>query len=350
MRITQRAMTRNYLEGLNRSQYLMNKSNQRINSGMKYQHMSENVPAGAKLLRVRDDLYSDEQYLATIQDADNELSSAEDNLRSIVDVLVTAQTDAMKALNTATIDAESRKVIAGEVRGLRDQVLKTINAQFSDKFLFGGTNNAKAPFEFDDDGKVLYNGFPVDDIYKSPTDGNHYVPGATPGDPPILVAENKKRYIDIGLGLNSNPDGTVDGNTAFDVSFSGLDVLGFGVDENGRPRNVLSLIDKLAGAIYSDPPAVFDANELGELNDTLKKRKESTLLSITEIGTRTNFLENTANRIESDIVNLKALRMQLIETDPAEEITNLKMYEFAWNSILKMGSRVIPPSLMDFLN
>lgn len=349
MRITQRAMTRNFLNGLNRSQLLLNKSNQKINSGMKHQHMSENVSAGSKLLRVRDDINSDEQYIATIQDADNELSSAEDNLRSIVDILVSAQTDAMKVMNTATIDASSREIIAGSVRGLKDQVLKTINSQFSDKFLFGGTNNEKPPFEFDANGEVLYNGFPVNDIFKA-ADGNHYVEAENPGDPPILVAENKKRYVDIGLGLSANPDGTINGNTAFDIGFSGLDVLGFGEDEKGNPKNVLALIDKLASSIHSPPPAIFDANKLGEVNDLLRTQKESTLLSITEIGTRTNFLENTANRLESDIINLKGLRAQLIETDPAEEITNLKMYEFAWNSVLKMGSRLIPPSLMDFIN
>ncbi len=345
VRVTQSMMTRNYMKNLNSAIGNVSRSNQRITSGRKYTRLSENVAEGSKALKVREDIYKSEQYIANIKTAENELSSAESNLKSMTEILQTAQERISKVLN-GTISQSDRDVIAKEIRGLQDQILKTANVKYGDKYLFSGTNNANPPFKLNADGSVLYNGFPVNDIFQNATDGKYYVPG-TPDD--ILIPQNEKMYVDIGLGIKMSGD-NVDPTTAFETSFSGLGVIGFGMSASGLPNNVIGLLGEMADRLSPKPPAVYDASEAEKCVNVLKEQTDFVVANMTEIGTRCNFLEKTTERIESDILNMQGLRSQLENPNDAEETMNMKMYEYAWMATLKMGSKIIPMSLMDFIN
>ncbi|MFZ2539173.1 MAG: flagellar hook-associated protein FlgL [Oscillospiraceae bacterium] len=346
MRVTQSMMTRNYMKNLNSAVGNVAKSNQRITSGRKYTKLSENVAEGSKALKVREELYKNEQYVENIKTAENELSSAESNLKSMTEILQTAQERMTKGLN-GTISPSDREIIAKEIRGLQDQVLKTVNAKYGDKYLFSGTNNGGAPFKLSSDGSVLYNGFAVNDIFQK--DGKYYVPGATPTDPPTLVPQNEKMFIDIGLGIKMSGD-NVDPTTAFETSFSGLGIIGFGVSDSGLPNNVIGLLGTMADKLSPKPPASYDVKKAEQCLELLKGQTDLVVSNMTEIGTRCNFLEKTTERIESDVLNLQGLRTRLENTNDAEETMNMKMYEYAWMATLKMGSKIIPMSLMDFIN
>lgn len=354
MRITQSMMTRNYLNSLNSAMRNVSRSNQKINSGRKYEHLSENVSAGAKALRAEEQLYKNEQYVSTIQDASIELDSAYSNMMSVTDIMLQVHEKATKAMNSATLSESDRKAISNEIKSLQDQVLKTVNAKFGDKYLFSDSNNATPPFSIDANGNVLFNGVNTDDIYKN-ADGDfvHEVPDASApgGKREEIVHHTKEKYLDIGLGVKYDGNSKIDPTTAFDLSFSGLDILGFGKDPvTGQSHNIIKILGQVADAVAPEPSGSFDSDKLGKIAQISKDSRDTVLLSATELGTRSKFLENTVDRIEDDILNIKSLKSKLVETDPAEEITQQKMFEFSWNAILKMGSKIIPPSLMDFIS
>lgn len=344
MRVTQNMMTRNYLKNLNTAAGNLARSNRRISTQRKYTRLSENVSEGLRALKVREDLYKNEQYEANIKGVENELASAESNLKSITGVLQTAQERAEKGVN-GTISQSDRDVIAREIKGLQDQVLKTVNARFGDKYLFSGTNNAKPPFEIADDGNVLYNGYPVDDIFKNAADGKYYAKGT----PDVLIPQNEKTYLDVGLGIKMTGD-KVDPATAFETSFSGLEILGFGKNDEGNPKNVIALLGKMADVFSPKPPAQFKREDADNCANLLKEQTDFVVINMTEIGTRCNFLEKTTERIESDVINLQSLQKKLENINDAEETMNMKMNEYVWMATLKMGSKIIPVSLMDFIN
>ena len=331
-------MTRNYLKNLNSAAGNMAKSNERISSGRKYTKISENVSDGTKALKVREDLYKNEQYITNIKNAENDLSSAESNLKSITEILQTAQERTIKGMN-GSISESDRKIISEEIRAFQNQVLQTANAQFGDKFLFSGTNNGQPPFDISDDGDVLYNGVPVNEI--TMTDGVYYDKDGE------VIPQNEKMYIDIGLGIKMTGD-HVDPTSAFETSFSGLEVIGFGTTD-GMANNVIELLGDIADLISPKPPEVYDSNEVGKSLDHLKAQTDSVVSNTSDIGSRCNFLEKTVDRIESDTLNLEGYRTDLESTDSATEIMNMKMYEYAWMATLKMGAEIIPVSLMDFV-
>lgn len=351
MRITQSMMTRRYLNNLNTALGNVARSNQRIASGRKFEHVSENVTASVKSMRVRENISASEMYIDSMKAVDNELASAESNLMAVLDNLTTVKEKIVKVQNSATIDADSRENIADEIRNLQQTILKTVNTKYDDKYIFGGTNTHSAPFAIAANGTVTYNGADVSKIYKDPADGNYYLPAdpAVAGSTPTLVEQNQKKYLDIGLGMTIT-NGELDPNTAFEYSFSGLDIIGFGVNEKGESNNIIALLGEITNAIAANGDGeVYDKEKVGSLLDQFNTQFAFVDQNVTDMGTRTSFLTSTTNRYEDDIVNMKALHKRLFEIDEATEITNQKMYEFSWNAILNIGSKVIPASLMDFV-
>lgn len=342
MRITQGMMTRNYLKSLNRNLSNMAKSNEKMTSGRNFTKMSENVSDGARALKIREQLYKNEQHIINIRDAEAELASAESNMMSMNSIMQTVQEKVISGLSDSS-SPEKRAVLSQEVNSLKQQILQFANAQFADKFLFSGTNNFTQPFTADSSGKLLYNGKQVDLIYKE--DGKYYIDEAGVKTP---IPQNEDVFIDIGLGIKFSGN-EVDSTSAFKVSFSGLDVLGFGVDAStGLPNNLYNLLDDISKAL-NPAPAAFDRDALGKMLEHSKKQNDMLMTNITDIGTRAGFLEKTAERLDSDIANLTELRSKIEAVDDPTESMNMKMYEYAWMVTLQFGSRVLPQSLMDFL-
>lgn len=343
MRITQSSMTRNYLKSLNRNLKNLNDTEMKMASGRRFNRMSEDVASGARALKVREQQYKNEQSLENMSQASSELSSMESNMKAINDIVVTAQEKVLKALS-GTTNAGDKEILAKEISNIQEQILQFANAQFADKYQFSGSGNGAPPFVVDGDGALTYNGIKMADIFKSDTDGKFYYKDA--GGVDQLVPTNEDVFIDIGLGLIVNGD-EVDPTSAFKVSFSGLDILGFGTDKDtGLPGDLYSILGDLVKAISP----TFDGEKAGALKARLSDQRDKLMINVTEVGTRSNFLEKSVDRLETDNVNLAELRNKLEATDDTTEAMNMKMYQYSWMASLQFGSQILPQSIMDFMN
>lgn len=394
VRITNNMMVRRYMGNLNTSLGLLSESTQKISSGKKYSRLSESPLDVSRSMRLEEDLYKNEQNVKSLEEAKSELASAESNLMDIIDVLTTCYERAIKAANGTTSEVD-RAIIADEIDSYIDFIVQSMNSSFNDKFLFSNTNNNSddEPFQIGDDGAIYFNGAKVDDIYKNAdgnycvqdttddgnllfkdtstdpatelyldsTDGQYYLyDGNDPATPFVktddskiekvdkLVDESFTRYADVGLGMSFNEDGSVKTTTVLEISFGGLDALGFGTDSNGLPNNVLSVLTQLRDECAKTDGA-FDVDVFGEINNQLIKTKDNCNFYISKIGTRSNYIEKSITRLEDEEYNLESLKEMLVEIDTADEIIAMKQYEFAWNAILQMGSKLIPTSLMDYV-
>jgi len=85
---------------------------------------------------------------------------------------------------------------------------------------------------------------------------------------------------------------------------------------------------------------------LGKLDEKLDK-----VLNIrATVGAKSNKMELSLNRMESAFVNITEQIANNDDTDVAKAIMQLKLEENVYKSALSVGSRVIPPSLVDFLS
>jgi len=345
MRVTHNATMRNYLRNMHRTLADRSKSNMRLSSQRSFNKVSENTAAAARAFSVRSQYAKNLESLTAIRNASAELSAAETNINSMNEILSNVQDRVLRVLNN-TMPQDQMEIIAKEIEGLNDQILQFANAKFGDHYLFSGSNNSEPPFAFDASGKILYNGIDPDKVRRNPTTGVLEYLKSTGPDVYEPVPENKDYMIDIGLGLRFTAD-EIDSRSAFMVSTSGLNVIGYGtsvVDGKILSNNIFNLLTEISSTIRNG-----EMESLDSCLTQLKGRSESLIMSMTDIGSRDAFLEQITNRLENDNINLLEAQSQLEGVDLEYETIMNKSYETAWLITLQLGSKVIPPSIFDFM-
>lgn len=361
MRVTNTMLTRNYLNNLNRNLDLYNQSGSRLQSGRKFTKMSENVSDGTRALNVRTQVYKNEQYQENVKKAGESLDVAETNITSIEDILNSVWEQTIKACNGTNESASD--IFSLNFSSIKNQIIEFANCKYNDMYVLGGTNNSEPPFNTDEDGALLYNGVRVDDIVKS--EGEFLYPEVDEDGDPVLddegnqvytkVSESGCVYMDIGIGL-SVKNGVVDPRTAFNMSVSGLDVLGYGrsdityqdtMGENHTinvPNNAYELLDEMSKALDEK-----DFDKLSALNEHLKVTIDDLITEISDVGVRTNYLENHAGRLENEEDYMTEIQTNLEYISDPEEISKHEMLRYTWLLTLQYGGSVLPKSLMDYI-
>ncbi|MFH1675711.1 MAG: hypothetical protein ABIC40_01715, partial [bacterium] len=105
------------------------------------------------------------------------------------------------------------------------------------------------------------------------------------------------------------------------------------------------------GSIASKP--IYDPvryRRLGEEDLILADNDSETVLkNISIVGARSNRLSTISSLFTSDNLNVRELKNSIEAADYAEVITILSQQELIFQSALNVGSKVLPPSLFDFL-
>lgn len=343
MRIAQRMVTRNYMKSLNTSLSKRAESLDRGTTGLKFKKLSENVADGTRAMRVQEERIRSEAQLKTVESIMLEFNSVDSNLDSIDSVIQTVQEKVLLSMSE-NYGETARQVLAQEIGSLKGQILQFCNAQFGGKYLFSGTNNATPPFAVNEDNKLTFNGIAMEDIFYD--QGKYYY---MDGAEQKRVPDSEDIYMDIGLGLRLE-DGRPDPRTAFKVSFSGIEIMGFGAEASGElhgtsvSSNVYDLLTQLETAVSN-----YDIDKMDDMHKQLVNLNDKMRMSRTDLGTRYNFLERTEDRLKNDIDNLSEMESNLVSADPAEEAINMKMYEYVWLATLQLGSKILPTSLLDFI-
>ena len=361
MRVADRMTARNYLKYLHgaRSDYADTLS--RINSGKRFTKLSDDVSSGTRVLTTRTEMYKTQKQLGNVKSINEELTVTESCMQSISDIIADVHKLVVRAKNDPT-STGGRKAIAQELRGLRDEVLQFCNTQYGKRYIFGGTNMSTAPFTLDENDRILYNGIPMDEVQKNPTTGEFFyekppvqATNKNPGDPgydpknpdhnptKVKIPMDEDVYMDIGLGFKMKASEVQD-TTAFKISYSGLDFLGYGKDDDGTSNNVYNIIHDIMTNIEN-----YSMEELEEVDDRLTELSDKFRANLTDIGSKTNYLDTMQGRLEKTADNQKIRIQNLMGIDDAEESTNQSMNDYVLKAVLQMGSRILPVSLMDYL-
>lgn len=122
-------------------------------------NVASDDPAGAgQVVSLNHVIAANAQYSSTIDTANTRLNTEASTLSSVNDVLDSARTLALQAVN-GTLSASDRNSIASQLSQMRDQLLQLANTTDSNgNALFGGTSTTKTPFQMDANGVVSYSG------------------------------------------------------------------------------------------------------------------------------------------------------------------------------------------------
>lgn len=335
MRITTSMMSSRYIRNLNKSANEMNYLNERVGTGRKFFKGSEDPVSAIKAYKLRREYLKTEQYDTNVKDVNSFLTAAETNMVEIGDNLNSVYELYLKGIN-GTMGKDEREAIAQELDNLQASILTSLNAQFEDRYVFGGTSKDVLPFTLQD---VTLPDLTVEkQLFFKDVNVNS-------GDSNTLKAlANEKIFMDLGLGMTFNGN-SLNEDTVFNMSMSGIDFMGYG-ETGGISDNLYTLIGNIKDELR-DPD--FSINDISPYLARFEEKKNSVLVSITDIGAKTNYLDFLELRNEDNQFNLNKKMLEVEMVDPAEAIVDFKMQEYAYNAALSMGNKILQNSFIDFM-
>jgi flagellar hook-associated protein 3 FlgL len=157
LRIATATLHRQGVENMLRQQALLAQTQNQIASGQRLQSAAANPVEWARATRLDETLASLQRYQDNAATAADRLGFEDSALANAGDVLFRVRELALQA-NSAALDADSRRIVAAELRGLREQLLDIANSRDGEgRYLFAGSRSASAPFAFSASG-ITYNG------------------------------------------------------------------------------------------------------------------------------------------------------------------------------------------------
>lgn len=312
MRITNAMTAQKYTRDISTSYSRLVMTSNQVLTGRRYDKMSMDPSSGVRAMQVRRSMTKIESYQDNIKSAQSFYSAAETQIMQISDIVAEVEERWIEAIN-GTNESSDRQILATQLESLRDELLNIMNASFSGRYLFGGTNTIEQPFTVDGNGILYYNGVDVNTI--------------------DFTSEllNDASEIDIGLSNGAY----------FTNSFVGVELLGYGSE---NLYNVLTeMIDMIRDGNY-------DPDEMGGMLTRFQKSAESVNIQLTQLGADSKYLDFMWDSHESDRLNLIDRQDDLEGIDSAEAIMNLEIQQYIYTAALSIGSYLLQSSLFSYIS
>lgn len=166
------------------------------------------------------------------------------------------------------------------------------------------------------------------------------------------LSEDEKLYMDIGLG-NEEDSATnkVISSTVFDSTLQGINFLGFGKDADGDPKNIVSLVHRMADICEKGSGQLTqeEYDELFRLTGKVEDASDVLHKAHVTMDARSNRLENNLGLLEQSQDTLVEQYAAIEDVDDADAISAFLWASYSYNAALRVGNSVLSQSLMDYM-
>lgn len=291
MRITQNMLSSQFLRSFSDNYSRLGKYQQQVDSGKKISRPSDDPVAATMGMQYRTHIHHIDQYKNNLSTAYQWMDSADDALDDGTQVLQRVNELLVEASN-GTYEEDERGDFGKEIGQLKAQMVAVANTKVSGKYIFNGTDTAEQPVDLSEDLQVSDNQQEV----------------------------NIKVNDGVKMAVNVNPTHVFSQELFEDFS---------------------DFEDKLADGASSDE-LDGDLTKIQGHLDAFNSERAA-------LGARYNRVEMAEDRLSSqNQIATKGLSDHE-DVDIAEAITNLQRQELVHQAALAAGSRIMQPTLMDFL-
>ena len=370
MRVTSQMMLSRYTRDVNDAYASMNKSMAHAYNYRSFDLPSDDPLAAAQTFQLHTQISQNSDYSQNISNVKGALSSGDQILLNVVSLLKDVDSK-VSAATTDTTNASGRGTYADQLVYLRDNVISQLNTKYADSYLFSGSGSGGQPFTLvksttnsPADDKLYYRGVNVDTGLtqkeeKEITDGTIQAGTKTftdlqsTGETRLKSLSEDPVYVDIGLGLTQNTDGSVNTQGVFNKSMPGLSYLGSGTDTDGTPKNVCSLLSKMAGVLKNstgeEKLTTAEQSEMTKYVSAFDTAQNVCISGQTNLGSRISFLTSTSGYISNQSLNLSEQDNNVEFVSPYDAIEEFYSQMYCYNAAIKVGSQILQQSLMDYL-
>ncbi len=395
-RLTTNGMLHTYRANLQHSYKTLATASQKVQTGRNFLSYAEDPASATLAFKLRREFWQTGSQLRNNNSVASTFSQAYASYDLMENKLLeqNAHVNALRGLNDP--NGSSRKTLGQSSISAAETAMQSMNAKYAGRYIFAGADGKNAPFTMethpvlkadgtvatDAAGKELtstqlcYRGIPVNQpekLVQKDQQGNVVTDPVT-GEP-VMVDNpdylklkemlNEVTYVDIGLGMQENPDGTPVKSTVYNSALNGLEFLDFGVDEDGDPKNSIALMLEIGdtlnkasdmdGKWYESEPGKWENSSeayerLFDLTGKLEKATDKSHVEFTELTTKASYLKNNGERLEGEMDELNQQILDVEEIDPVAAITALSWAQYCYNAGLKIGNSILSQSLIDYMN
>lgn len=260
--------------------------------------LSDDPTKATQIIRLRDTITDVVQFQKNIDYSKGLLDVTENSLDRMSTSLIRAKELAIGMAND-TNDAKAKEATSREIREIMNEVVQIANTTFKGKYIFGGFRNQTPPLSLDGD-------FLGDD-------GQLFLQVST-GD--FRQVNLPGRYL-----FEASPDDR----------------------QNGHFNMVHSL------EVLFDGMAANDKNSIHRAMAELDHQIEKTTSTQATVGSQWNSLKSAADRLALEEVSLRANLSKVQDADFYNATSEFKRTETTLQSTLMASTKLLQPSLLNFL-
>lgn len=373
MRVTTNGTLRMYKSNLMQTTGSLNSAMTKLMTQRNFNSYASSPAAATRAFKIHSSLNA-----TRVQASNNEtVKNKFDTAYQVLDIVGSDIADSMAkipALEGLNGPNETNVNELGKVlRSGAEAIVQSMNSQYDSKFLFGGADTENPPFAIEEDevtGKshITFRGIRIDDEAELkadyidpetnapiPKDPDHPDQGNYTNQEMLDKWNAETQFVDIGLGFKLDKNGDVVDSTAFDSALSGIDFIGYGMDNENYPNNMASLMLRMAEIFegydteaneWENPGDYEEAEKLlNKMNDS----RDHIIQKWSALSAESTFLNTNATQLETTFASLNTERSTIEDIDMVDTITELSWAQVCYSAALQVGTSVIPQSLMDYL-
>lgn len=371
MRVSDKMIYSQINDSLHRGKGNLAESLERAASQKRLNKPSDDPVAATRVLAYRTDDQNIQQYQKVLTNSKSFLEYTDQSLGDVADVMVRAKELALSASNDASTNPDTRRILAAEINQLQRQVVQIGNRKLAGRFIFGGFNTTKAPFDFQgnyhgDDGEMkvpidkeafvainlpgsrAFLGKPVGDLLDKNRPENNPAGAIKPKDPNAPETQEsmdpQAEETQMRGPASESPTANSTPSKKSETKFASPSPRDQFADENNSGINLFSVLKKLEVAMITGDKYTIQVSL-----DDLDEAHSQAVLARSELGSRLMNLNTTLDSLGKAKVDTKGAISQLEDEDMFKVVSDVNKNEATLKASLSTSSKLMQPSLLDFL-
>lgn len=320
MRITNGNVMSTYLRDLQNNLQSMDKLNTQLNTSKQVNKISDDPFKTVKIMNVQGEINNVEKYNYNCDEITGWLDITDESLDRVGNL-----TSEIKTLLTSiqgTFGPDEIKAVQTEINEKIKQVGEAMNTTYAGKYVFGGSATDQPPVRVETDptsglAKIIVN--------NTDKDGNV--------DPNLSARLDASLKSEISDGITMDYNLTINNIT----STTGK--------ETGK-KSGLDILNDVVQKLNSDP---VDMDEIKKLSSDLGDYMNDVLNNRSLIGAKTNTVSAVKDSNEENILEMKGTFSLMQDVNYADKFMELKEAQMIYNATLQVGSKLLQPTILDYL-
>lgn len=322
---------------------------------------SDDPVAAARLLGTRSEDRGNQQYLKNIAAARSFLEYTDLSMGEMSEMLLRLKELAIQQANDAGASAETRGVVAEEVAQNFSQAVQIGNRKLGERYVFGGFQTITAPFSRSgdyqgDDGdiNVLINkdasiamNVPGSRVFigQGISEDGLIRPRTQPPSNHQELQKYQKNEIEREQSIQDSESEPLRlRSPASESPGRNVPQSETQAQPNQQGTNVLSIIKQFEIALRTN-----DKEGIQEAIDNVDKAISQVIHGRAQVGSRIQTLNATQDALQKAVVDNKAVGSMLEDADVYQVMSDIARTDSTLKASLETSSKLIQPSLLDFL-